>query len=110
MPTVALDSEGTPHWNERTFPLPVLESEDARKKYVELLNRALAARPSAADREAQARRLPQAAQGAATGMVMGLGKLAALTIYPVDVEETEMAAVKVSTRPRTSRRATAGAS
>jgi len=101
MPTVALDSDGTLYWNQRSFPLPVLESAEARKRYVELLNRALASQPSGADREAAARQAAQAAQSAArgtqnAGMNLGLGKQAALKIYSVDIEETEMGGVRVS--------------
>ena len=42
VPTMSADPDGTLHWSTRTIPLPALASAEARKRYIEILNRHLA--------------------------------------------------------------------
>jgi epsilon-lactone hydrolase len=90
MPSVAADSDGTLHFNERTLPQPAMTSLEAKARYVEIINRSLALKP--ASREEIARNFMQEAGGGLTAI-----RDAALKVYPsVEMQETQIGGVKVA--------------
>jgi hypothetical protein len=88
MPSMSADADGTLHWSTRTIPLPAMESAEARTRYVEILRRHLAVKLDAAGKPILQRGLEGANAGSPND--------AALKVFPVDVQNTEMGGVKVT--------------
>ena len=88
LPSMSVDPDGTLHWSERSIPLPALASAEARKRYVEILDRSLAVRFDAAGKPIMRR--------GSEGANARSPNDAALQTFPVDVEETEIGGVKVA--------------
>jgi len=87
-PDIAMEPNGTLHFKDRTIPMPTLMSEQAKRRYLEILNRSL--RPPGQAPAPQA----SAAQGdAGPRGISGLD--AALKAYPTGVQDGEMGGVKV---------------
>ena len=88
LPSMSADPDGTLYWSERSIPLPALASAEARKRYVEILDRSLAVTFDAAGK-------PIMQRGREGANAMSPND-AALQMFPVDVEETEIGGVKVA--------------
>ena len=90
MPSVAADSDGTLHFNQRALAQPAMTSPEAKAKYVEIINRSLALKP--ASREEIGRNFMQSA-----GAGLAAIRDAVLKVYPsVEMQETQMGGVKVA--------------